>query len=72
MATVTSPAVDTHGVVVGFAVFGSEARVRGQHVVEGTLDVGAGVRPEVTSRGVADRRDGPGARPFVELTLPTR
>lgn len=109
------PAVDTRGALVGFAVFGSEARVRGQQVVEGTLDVGAGVRPEVTSRGVgtellgqlldfgrgrwapttfrvavaefnvrslalcarvgftvAGRLDGPGGRPFVELTLPTQ
>lgn len=46
------PAVDTQGAVVGFAVFGSEARVRGQQAVEGTLDVGAGVRPDLTSQGV--------------------
>jgi len=108
------PAVDTEGALVGFAVFGLEARVRGQQVVEGTLDVGAGVRPDVTSRGVGTELlgqlldfgrgrwapstfrvaaaefnarslalcaragftavgelDGPGGRPFVELTLPT-
>ena len=107
------PAVDTEGALVGFAVFGLEARVRGQQVVEGTLDVGAGVRPEVTSRGVGTELlgqlidfgrgrwapttfrvavaqsnvrslalcaragftavgelEGPGGRPFVELTLP--
>jgi len=108
------PAVDTEGALVGFAVFGLEARVRGQQVVEGTLDLGAGVRPDVTSLGVGTELlgqlidlgrsrwapktlrvavaefntrslalcaragftavgelDGPGGRPFVELTLPT-
>ncbi len=109
------PAVDTDGALVGFAVVGLEARIRGQQVVAGTLDVGAGVRPDVTSRGVGtellaqlldlgQRRwapttfrvavaefntrslalcaragftktgelDGPGSRPFAELTLSAR
>jgi len=52
------PAVDTEGALVGFAVFGLEARVRGQQVVAGTLDVGAdccsGDRPRDRRRGARD------------------
>lgn len=32
--------------LVGFVCFGAEARVPGQHEVPGTLDIGAGVRPD--------------------------
>ena len=45
------PALDQDRTVVGFAVFGAEARVRGQAVVDGMLDLGLGVRPDLTSRG---------------------
>ena len=48
------PAVGDNGAVVAFCVFGAEARVRGQAEPRvGTLDVGAGVRPDSTSQGVA-------------------
>lgn len=46
------PAIDRYGELVAFAVFGAEARVLGQQQVAGTLDVGLGVRPDMTSRGV--------------------
>lgn len=46
------PAVDENGTIVAFAVFGTEARVWGQQSHEGILDVGAGVRPDLTSRGL--------------------
>jgi len=40
------------GDLVGFCCFGPEARVAGQIPVEGTLDVGFGLRPELVSRGI--------------------
>ncbi len=46
------PAVDEHGCLVAFAVVGVEARVRGQEPVEGVVDIGMGVRPDVTSTGL--------------------
>ena len=46
------PGVDASGAVVAFCVFGAEARVAGQEPVPGTLDVGAGVRPDLTGTGV--------------------
>lgn len=46
------PAVDERGAIVAFCVLGREARVPGQTVLDGTLDIGAGVRPDRTSRGV--------------------
>ena len=46
------PAVDDAGRLVAFAVVGAEARVRGQEPAEGVVDVGVGVRPDATSRGV--------------------
>ena len=39
--------------VIGFCCFGPEARVEGQEVVDGVLDVGGGVRPDRLSAGVA-------------------
>ena len=46
------PAVDASGAVVAFCVYGAEARVAGQEAVAGVLDVGAGVRPDLTSTGI--------------------
>ncbi|MGY1669321.1 N-acetyltransferase family protein [Geodermatophilus sp. SYSU D00710] len=46
------PAVDEDGRVLPFAVVGPEARVRGQQPVPGTVDVGMGVHPDVTGRGL--------------------
>ncbi|WP_328291591.1 GNAT family N-acetyltransferase [Kineococcus sp. NBC_00420] len=46
------PATDD-GAVVAFCVFGPEARVRGQQPQDGVLDVGLGVHPNLTSRGLA-------------------
>ena len=46
------PAVDDDGRLVAFAVVGAEARVRGQEPVEGVVDIGMGVRPDATSRGL--------------------
>lgn len=47
------PATDHDGTVVAFCVFGPEARVRGQQPQDGVLDVGFGVHPDLTSRGLA-------------------
>ena len=46
------PAVDDDGTVVAFAVVGAEARVRGQEPANEVVDVGMGVRPDVTSSGL--------------------
>ena len=46
------PAVDDDGRLVAFAVVGPEARVRGQQPADGVVDVGMGVRPDVTSTGL--------------------
>ena len=46
--------VDTRsGDVIGFCCFGREARVKGQEPVEGTVDIGGGVRPDLLSEGIA-------------------
>jgi [ribosomal protein S18]-alanine N-acetyltransferase len=41
--------------VVGFCCFGAQARVRPQRAEEGTLDLGAGIRPTRLSEGVGTR-----------------
>jgi ribosomal-protein-alanine N-acetyltransferase len=41
--------------LIGFCCFGAEATVRGQDAIEGTVDVGGGVRPDVVSLGIASR-----------------
>ena len=46
------PGVDGAGAVVAFAVLGAEARIAGQVAAAGVLDVGAGVRPDLTGSGV--------------------
>ena len=46
------PAVDDAGGLVALAVIGAEARVRGQEPAEGVVDIGLGVRPDATSRGL--------------------
>jgi len=46
------PATGDDG-VVAFCVVGPEARVRGQRPRNGVLDVGLGVRPDLTGRGLA-------------------
>jgi [ribosomal protein S18]-alanine N-acetyltransferase len=46
------PAVDDEGSVVAFAVLGAEARVRGQEPTPGVVDLGLGVRPDLTSSGI--------------------
>jgi ribosomal-protein-alanine N-acetyltransferase len=46
------PAVDDAGMLVAFAVIGAEARVLGQEPADGVVDVGMGVRPDVTGRGL--------------------
>jgi [ribosomal protein S18]-alanine N-acetyltransferase len=45
------PAVDDDGRLVAFAVIGAEARVLGQEPADGVVDVGMGVRPDLTGRG---------------------
>lgn len=39
--------------LAGFCCFGPEARVKGQEAESGTLDIGGGVRPDLTSMGIA-------------------
>ena len=53
--------VDEFEAFVGFACFGVEARVPGLDERDGVLDVGVGMRPELTGRG----RGGP----FAEAVL---
>lgn len=43
--------VDDAGELVGFACFGVEARVPGLEERAGTLDVGVGIRPDLTGQG---------------------
>ncbi len=43
--------LDADDRLVGFACFGAEARVPGMDELPGTLDVGLGMRPELTGRG---------------------
>ncbi|WP_328296139.1 GNAT family N-acetyltransferase [Kineococcus sp. NBC_00420] len=47
------PATNDDGTVIAFCVFGPEARVHGQQPQAGVLDVGLGVHPDLTSRGLA-------------------
>ena len=47
------PALDENGTVVAFCVVGPEARVRGQQPQDEVLDIGLGVHPDHTSRGLA-------------------
>jgi len=65
--------VDEAGELVGYACFGTEARVPGLPEQTGTLDVGVGMRPDLTGRGrgrafseavFAHGRDNAGARRF--------
>lgn len=46
------PALDEAGQLIAFAVLGAEARVRGQEPAPGVVDVGMGVHPDATSRGL--------------------
>jgi [ribosomal protein S18]-alanine N-acetyltransferase len=46
------PAVDDDGRLVAFAVIGTEARVLGQEPADDVVDVGMGVRPDLTGRGL--------------------
>ena len=39
--------------VVGFCCFGAEARVVGHEAINGVLDIGGGIRPDLVSTGVA-------------------
>lgn len=41
------------GELVGFCCFGPEARVKGQEPEPGTLDIGGGIRPDMTSKRLA-------------------
>src|SRR5664279_4211426 len=43
--------LDEDGEVAGFACFGREARVPGLEERPGVLDVGVGMRPELTGQG---------------------
>ena len=45
-------AVEHGGRLVGYCCFGAEARVPGVDEEPGTLDVGYGMRPELTGRGL--------------------
>lgn len=45
------PALDLVGDIAGFCVFGAEARVAGQEPAAGTLDIGLGLRPDLTGHG---------------------
>jgi RimJ/RimL family protein N-acetyltransferase len=53
--------VDDAGAVAGFACFGVEARVPGLEERPGVLDVGVGMRPDLTGKGLG--------RAFAEAVL---
>ena len=44
--------LDEHGALVGFCCFGEDARVPGLDEEDGILDVGAGLRPDLTGIGL--------------------
>ncbi len=44
---------DSEDDVIGFCCFGEEARVSGQAPLDGILDLGGGVRPDLLSNGIA-------------------
>ncbi len=44
---------DSEREIVGFCCFGEEARVAGQAPLDGVVDVGGGVRPDLVSHGIA-------------------
>lgn len=44
--------LDEEGGVIGFCCFGEDARVPGLEEEDGTLDVGAGLRPDLTGIGL--------------------
>lgn len=62
------PAVDDDGRLVAFAVLGAEARVLGQEPADGVVDVGIGVRPDVTGRGLGGALVGQVVALAAELT----
>jgi ribosomal-protein-alanine N-acetyltransferase len=45
-------AVDSAGMLVGFCCFGAEARVEGLKEDPGILDIGIGLRPDLTGRQI--------------------
>ena len=45
-------ALDEHGELVGFCCFGEDARVAGLEEMPGVLDVGGGLRPDLTGVGL--------------------
>jgi [ribosomal protein S18]-alanine N-acetyltransferase len=49
---VDDPDADRRGSLVAFAVLGAEARVRGQEPARGVVDLGLGVRPDLTGSGI--------------------
>lgn len=59
------------GEVVGFLCFGAEARVQGQTDDPGVCDIGAGVRPDKVSQGLATAMV-PAAVEFAEATFGVR
>lgn len=44
---------DSADEIIGFCCFGEEARVSGQIPIEGIVDLGGGVRPDLVSNGIA-------------------
>jgi ribosomal-protein-alanine N-acetyltransferase len=65
------PAVDNGGRVVAFVVLGAQARVHGQLPAAGTVDVGMGVRPDVTSQGLGGELFAQAADLARDLFAPT-
>lgn len=45
--------VDREDEILGFCCFGEEARVAGQVALDGVIDIGGGVRPDLVSKGIA-------------------
>jgi ribosomal-protein-alanine N-acetyltransferase len=64
--------LDEDGVVVGFCCFGEDARVPGLEEEEGVLDVGVGLRPDLTGIGLGGPFLREACRFGGELYSPTR
>jgi len=44
---------DSDAEVIGYCCFGGEARVPGQSSIDGVVDIGGGIRPDLVSNGIA-------------------
>jgi [ribosomal protein S18]-alanine N-acetyltransferase len=65
-------AIDEESTLIGFCCFGEDARVPGLEEEEGVLDVGAGLRPDLTGIGLGGQFLREACRLGEELYSPLR